>query len=190
VKTQKQITETKALATRQGVENRRNLVRGYQKMHLPVREIAEKCKVKLSTTEADIKWLDKEAAGLFKTDELGRKSRELAELDQMEAVCIKLIETTIKQLENCLKDPQANAREIAACNDVVKDWFSQRRGIKQDRAKWLGFEKRNEPDKSLDLNIDNRRFIINIHGRDRDVMEYLEGNVRELQAPGEVVDAR
>jgi len=173
------------------VEDRRNLVRGYQKQHLPVREIAEKCKVKLATIEADIRWLDKEAAGLFKTDELGRKSRELAELDQMEAMCIKLIENSIKQLEKCFKDTTPSLykdKEIAAYNDVIKDWFGQRLKVKQDRAKWLGFEKSNEPEKSAELQIDNRRFIINIHGRDRDIMEYLDGNVRELQEPVEVID--
>ena len=193
-RTGKQLTESKTLAATQGVENRRNLVRGYQKQHLPVREIAEKCKVKLSTIEADIKWLDKEAAGLFRTDELGRKSRELAELDSMEADAMKYETRYSRLADQYEKEPgtfteMQNKMRIDTARMESRYWFNKRLEIKEKRAKWLWFDQKPKEEIDSILTQDNRRFIINIHGRDRDIMEYLDGGIRELQAPVEVIDS-
>lgn len=203
VRTKKQ-TEIRSLATRIGVEDRRNLVRGYQKQHLSVREIAEKCDVKMSTTEADIRWLDKEAAGLFNADELGKKSNELQELTEMEATAIKhwnkysrLADQYEKEDPPNASEARANKLRIDTARQEAKYWFNKRLEIKDRRAKWLWFDQRPKGDKEEtavgDINIDNRKITVNLNGRKEDpeiveAMEYLAGNVRELQVPVEVVD--
>jgi len=173
-KSPKHKKEVRALAGTQGVEARRDLVTLYLKQHLTHHEIAVKLDVKTSTIEQDITAIDKASLGVHKADLIGRKQRELAELDEMEALIIKVMNTQVKQLEVCLKEPEFNAKEIKARTDNVIEWFDKRLQVKRDRAKWLGFEKSETESAGVEYQ-DNRSVVmININGIDHDFVDVVD----------------
>jgi len=171
--------QTRALAGTQGVEARRDLVKLYLRQHLTPHEIAVKLDVKTSTIAQDITAIDKASLGVHKADLIGRKQRELMELDEMEALFIKLIDKNVKHLELCLKDPNSQAKEIKALSDNVIEWIDKRMQIKRDRAKWLWFERPETEDASV-VNQDNRSVVvININGKEEDFVRWVDQNVNK-----------
>jgi len=181
-KSQLQKKETKALAGKQGVEARRDLVKLYLRQHLTYHEIAVKLDVKTSTIEKDIRAIDKASLGVHKADIIGRKQRELAELDEMEALFIKLIDKNVKHLELCLKDPNSQAKEIKALSDNVTEWIDKRLQVKRDRAKWLGFEKVETEIAGGVINQDNRSVVtIYINGKEEDWPQWVDRTVHQKE---------
>ena len=180
-KSPKHKKEVRALAGTQGVEARRDLVKLYLKQHLTHHEIAVKLDVKTSTIEQDIKAIDNGALGVHKADLIGRKQRELAELDEMEALFIKLIDKNVKHLELCLKDPNSQAKEIKALSDNVTEWIDKRLQVKRDRAKWLGFEKTET--ESADVGYQDNRSVVTIYinGKEEDWPQWVDRTVHQRE---------
>jgi len=171
----------KAASQTVAIQDRRKLVKLYLRQHLTTHEIAVKLDVKTSTIETDIKAIDNEALGVHKADLIGRKQRELAELDEMEALFIKLIDKNIKHLELCLKDPNSQAKEIKALSDNVTEWIDKRLQVKRDRAKWLGFEKTET--ESADVGYQDNRSVVTIYinGKEEDWPKWVDRTVHQRE---------
>jgi len=189
-KSPKHKKESRALAGTQGVEARRDLVKLYLRQHLTLYEIAVKLDVKTSTVEQDITAIDKASLGVHKADMIGRKQRELAELDEMEADCIKAVRGMSDKIEQYLVDPEKSFGKMsgnqisALLNFTAKgaaEWHDRRLQIKDKRAKWLWFE-RPETETAGVINQDNRSVVmININGKEEDFVKWVDQNVNSNQ---------
>lgn len=192
-KTQLKKAESQKIA----IQDRRNIVKLYLHRHMPIRDIAENLKVSIKTVEADIKAIDEEYAGLHNADRIGRKQRELEELDAMEAECLLEVSKMTERLERYLDKPEEHLGNLtgnqikpilAAVSNHLTLFFDRRLKIKQTRAAWLGFDKP-EPDPTtpgISLIQDNRKVVINMNGKEVDFMEWLEEDVIPTEPSGEV----
>lgn len=194
-KSPKHKKEVRALAGTQGVESRRDLVKLYLRQHLTPHEIACKLDVKDTTIAQDITAIDKASLGVHKADLIGRKQRELVELDEMEAQCINAVKKMSDHIEQYLVDPEKSFGKMsgnqisALLNFTAKgaaEWHDRRLQIKRDRAKWLGFEKQDTEAAGV-INQDNRSVVmININGKEEDFVRWVDQNVNR----GELTDGR
>jgi len=192
-KSPKHKKESRALAGTQGVEARRDLVKLYLRQHLTPHEIAVKLDVKTSTIGQDITAIDKASLGVHKADLIGRKQRELAELDEMEADCIKAVKGMADHIEQYLTDPEKSFGKMsgnqisALLNFTAKgatEWHDRRLQIKDKRAKWLWFE-RPETETAGVINQDNRSVVmININGKEEDFVRWVDQNVNNQKELG------
>ena len=192
-KSPKHKKESRALAGTQGVEARRNLVKLYLRQHLTPHEIAVKLDVRTATVEQDITAIDKASLGVHKADLIGRKQRELNELDEMEADCIKAVKGMADRIEQYLVDPEKSFGKMsgnqisALLNFTAKgatEWHDRRLQIKRDRAKWLGFEKQDTEAVGV-INQDNRSVVvININGKEEDFVNWVDQTVHSRKELG------
>lgn len=180
----KRTAAKKSVSQTMAVADRRNYVKTLLQQHLPVREIAEKVGVKVITIEQDIRALDREAAGLHEADQEGRKHRELEELDQLEADAIKEYSQATKKLHNLdnpakyfpALEPKDVRVEIAKALKKKQEAIAMRLKIKEFRAKWLGFEKKEAGPEAAVVN-DNRSVIINVSGHPEDFVKFVQRKV-------------
>lgn len=183
--------DKKARSQRLAVLDRRNLVWAYYCQHFTVRQIAEKVNVKLKTVEQDLKAIQKGTSGIDSVVSAGKKQRELDELDEMERDAITKLEERLTYIAETIEDKEGLkemgklAPKILSTvfNDAGR-WYDRRLAVKQMRAKWLGFEQKEQP--LLEVNQDNRSISITIQdpnsGNQVSFKDWAEGTFKELPA--------